>query len=374
MATIIEQAGLRKDASMKSLLIDTDVHEMVPKMDVLLPYLKPVWQRWLRDYAGPFFGTTIIGNGWPYTVQSPMARAEWYDEPGGPLPGTDLEMFRRHLFEGEGVDIAILDGLCHFSALKGNYEYAGALAAAYNDWLIEHWLDKEERLRGSIHVVAADPQAAAREIDRLADHPQMVQVFLPTVTDRHYGDPFYWPIFEAAVRHDLPVAFHHSNHTQTVLGYPRTYLEWHTTAAPQAAQAQIMCLIANGLFTKLPTLKAVFLEAGVGWMPWFMARFDQQFREIRSEVPWVKRLPSEIMRESVRVATQPMSDIKPAEFVRMVEETGSERIFMFSTDYPHYDADSADSVLPKSIPKELRDRVRYRNAAETYPKLAHFAS
>ena len=345
---------------------------MLTSVKDLLPYLEPVWQRWLGSFAGPWFGTNMVNNGWPYTVPGPGSRVDWLED-GEPLPGTDLELMRRHLFEGEGVTIAILNGLCHFSALRGNYEYAAALAAAYNDWQIDTWLEKEPRLRGSINVVAHDPQVA-REIDRLAGHPQIVQVFLPTVTDRQYGDPFYWPIFEAALRHDLPVAFHHANHTQTVLGYPRTFIEWHTTAAPQAAQNQILSLVCNGLFDKHPDLKVVFLEASVGWVPWFMARLDQQYRELRTEVPWVKRLPSAHMRDCVRVATQPMSDVKPAEFARLVEETESERIFLFSTDYPHYDADSADSILPKTLPSELRARVRWKNAAETYPKLAYLTA
>jgi predicted TIM-barrel fold metal-dependent hydrolase len=349
-------------------LVDTDVHEMITSINDLMPYLAPVWQRWLGEYAGPFFNTNMVGNGWPYTVPGPGVRVEWL-EPGAPPPGSDLELLRKHLFEGEGVTIAILDGLCHFSALKGNYEFAAALAAAYNDWVIENWLEQEPRLRGSVHVVAHDPHVAAREIDRVGDHPQIVQVFLPTVTDRQYGDPHYWPIFEAALRHDLPVAFHHANHTQTVLGYPRTYTEWHTVAAPQAAQNQLLSLICNGLFDKFPELKVVFLEASVGWLPWFMARLDQQYRESRSEIPWVKRLPSEHMRTSVRLATQPLSDLKPGEFQRLIAETGSERMFMFSTDYPHYDADSAASVLPKSMATEIRQRIRYLNAAETYPKL-----
>ena len=47
----------------------------------------------------------------------------------------------------------------------------------------------------------------------------------------------------------------------------------------------------------------------------------------------------------------------------------SERIFTFASDYPHYDADSVDVVLGRAVPEELRERVRWRNALETYPRL-----
>jgi len=64
-----------------------------------------------------------------------------------------------------------------------------------------------------------------------------------------------------------------------------------------------------------------------------------------------------------------MSDVDPGHFVRLVEMTDTDRVFMFSSDYPHYDADSASRVLSKAIPQELRERIRFRNAVETYPRL-----
>jgi predicted TIM-barrel fold metal-dependent hydrolase len=54
----------------------------------------------------------------------------------------------------------------------------------------------------------------------------------------------------------------------------------------------------------------------------------------------------------------------------MVESTRTQSVYVFATDYPHYDADSADAILPRTIPAEIRDRVRFRNALDTYPKLA----
>jgi predicted TIM-barrel fold metal-dependent hydrolase len=349
-----------------TLLIDADVHEGLLSRNQLLPYLAPIWQRVVTDYTP---SPPNIPYAFPYGVPSPgkLARLEWIEP--GVAPGSTLDQLQRQLLDGEGVSVAILNGNFHPSALQGSYEFAAALAAAYNDWQIEEWLEKEPRLRGSVHVVAHDPQLAAREIDRVGAHPQIVQVFLPLVHDRQYGDPMYRPIFEAAVRHDLVVTMHHGGHTETVLGYPRTFIEWHTLAAPHAGQAQLLSLICNGVFDRFPTLKVALLETGVAWLPWFMWRLDQQYREVRVEVPWVKRLPSEHIRESVRIATQPLADVKPQQFARLIEETESQDVFVFATDWPHYDADSVDAVLPKTLPEELGRRIRYENAVATYPRL-----
>jgi len=107
-------------------------------------------------------------------------RAEWVLDDG--TAATDLSMLQRHLFDEEGVTTAILCGFLHPSALQGNWELARTLASAYNDWQVDQWLDKEPRLRGSIHIVAHHPEHAVAEIDRLAVNEQLVQVFLPIVT------------------------------------------------------------------------------------------------------------------------------------------------------------------------------------------------
>ena len=91
---------------------------------------------------------------------------------------------------------------------------------------------------------------------------------------------------------------------------------------------------------------------------------------MRQDIPWVGRRPSEIIRSQVRLATQPMADIRTQDFVRLVEMIDAEDVFLFSTDYPHYDADSAENTLPPSMPADLRANVRFRNAIETFPRLA----
>jgi predicted TIM-barrel fold metal-dependent hydrolase len=76
------------------------------------------------------------------------------------------------------------------------------------------------------------------------------------------------------------------------------------------------------------------------------------------------------MRDSVRISTQPLGEIKTKEIVQLVEATGGERMFMFSSDYPHYDADTGPNVLSSALPEDLRRRIRHGNALETYPRLA----
>jgi predicted TIM-barrel fold metal-dependent hydrolase len=339
-------------------IVDCDVHEVLPSVEALFPHLSPAWQQHITRYEWKG-----VGQGYPYGAPAGGYRL---DTKGGDGPaGSSLEAMRAQLLDAEGVSVAILNGFFHLSSSDGWYELMVALASAYNDWQIEQWLDREPRLRGSVHVVAHDPAAAAREIDRVGEHPQVVQVFLPASVSREYGDPFYRPIFEAAVRRGLAVALHHGEQTRTVLGYPRYFVEWHT-AIPHAHMCQLTSLVCNGVFDQLPDLKVVILEAGCTWMPHLMWRLDQQYRELRSEVPWVRRLPSEHLRACVRMVTHPMEDISARQLVQVVDMVGSEEMFLFASDYPHWDYDSPHSALPSPLPEALKQAILGGNALRTY--------
>jgi predicted TIM-barrel fold metal-dependent hydrolase len=353
-----------------TLLIDADVHERPPKgrgMQDLIPYIDPHWARYLKNDGGTWPGPP--GMSLTYTAPLPemVVRKDWIHKPGE-YPSSRVENMISDLIEGEGVTTPIINGPLFFATdLPGDPAFAVALAKAYNDWQIAEWLDPEPRLCGSVHVAAQEPEHAAEEIDRAAEHPRLVQVILPLSSTRQFGDPVYRPIWEAAVRNRLAVAFHHSPVTGTLFGFPRYYIEWHTAAAPQAAQNQAMSLICNGVFDRYPELKVVMLEAGVTWLFWLMWRLDQQYKETRANVPWVKRLPSEHIRSNVRGSTQPITEVSASEFVKLVEMTQSHDAFVFASDYPHYDADSA-GVL-NALPEDFRNKIRYENALDTYPRL-----
>lgn len=352
-----------------TLLIDTDVHEELPSLEALIPHIDAVWRPFLDpgdiDHLWGFTGVQ------PYAAPTGAGRRDW-TLPNGKRHAADPKATAQHLFDEQGVSHAILCGAFRPGAMRTDYEFARALASAYNDWLIEEWLESDPRFFGSVHIVPDRPDEAVREIERVGGHPQIVQVFIPTVTDRQFGDPFYQPIYEAAVGQGLVVAFHHLGiATKTVLGFPRYYVEWHTLAAPQAAMGQLTSLVFNGVFDRNPGLKVCFLEGGVSWVPPFLGRLDQQYREMRTNVPWVKRAPSDHIRNAVRFSTQPFTEVKPSDFAAMVAMYESEALFLFATDYPHYDADAATVI--NGLPRPLQSRIRYENALVTYPRLTGIA-
>jgi predicted TIM-barrel fold metal-dependent hydrolase len=340
-------------------IIDTDVHESFSSLKDLVPYLPEPYKGWIaggawRGFSQPF-AYTSPGNG-------NRADARSAD---GSASVSDYSMMKAQLLDAYNLSYAVLTGYFYPTALKMQYGLGTALAAAYNDYVIEHWISKDKRFLGSIQINARDPEAAAREIDRLAAHPQMRQVMLPVVDDIAYGHPMYKPIFEAAERNRLMVAFHHTTFAQGPYGMGLHYMERHCLI-PISLMPQVISLIANGVFDSYPNLRFIVLEGGFSWLPHVMWRMDREYRQGRVEVPWIKKLPSEHCRERLRLSTQPTEDISAENWMKLIDLMGTDDILVFSTDYPHFDFDNPNTAIPKSLPQGTREKILWKNAADFY--------
>ncbi|MGY4364275.1 putative TIM-barrel fold metal-dependent hydrolase [Bradyrhizobium sp. LB1.3] len=111
------------------------------------------------------------------------------------------------------------------------------------------------------------------------------------------------------------------------------------------------------------------MESGFVWLPALMWRANKTWRGVRAEIPWVKRPAAEIIRDHVRLTIQPV-DGPPEQdqLERILEQIGSDRMLLFSTDYPHWHFDEL-SALPPALMKHSARRVLAENALETYPRL-----
>ena len=110
-----------------------------------------------------------------------------------------LDVLRERHLDAYDVTIGVVepDEAASFSIIP-NAQLAARLCSAYNDWLLERWLQEEPRLRGMLVVPAQYPEAAAREIRRLGGRDEFVGVFLPGGARIPYGNPIYDPLWAAA--------------------------------------------------------------------------------------------------------------------------------------------------------------------------------
>jgi predicted TIM-barrel fold metal-dependent hydrolase len=349
-----------------TVVVDCDIHENFTSIDVLEPRLDDRWRRYYREcrFGGlprdPYVATAHGGT-----------RVDAWPEHGGP-PGSDYELVREQLLDAYGIDYAILTGSFFRVSAMPQAEFATVLTSAYNDWMIEAWLERDRRLLGSLQVALQDPQAAAREIDRLGGHPQVVQVLFPQAAERAFGHPWFDPVYAAAVRNGLRIALHPSGSTGTYPdptptgSWPRTYMEYHAAFA-LPYQAQLASLVCEGTFVRFPDLRVVMLEAGFAWVPHVLWSLDTHWRSLQMEVPWLTRRPSAYVRDHVTFGTQPI--IVPddeAQFVQIMEMMDGEHTLLYASDYPHWDFDDPNRFLPRAVGVEARRRILGANALELY--------
>jgi len=359
-------------------MIDCDVHQNFNSLHDLVPWLDPAF----RDYVevGGYTGYQLPNYPWVHPSGFTMNDAK---PAAGGVPGSDYETMREQLLDRYEIEYAILTGedILNVSCMA-HPQFAAALATAYNRWLCEEWLPRDPRLKGSLVVATQDAARAAAEIRAFGSNPDVVQVIVSCGAPAGYGDPRFLPIFEAAAELGLPVAVHvgaeglATNPPPTATGYPSYYLEWHTLL-PGAAMSHLVSLVCQGVFERFPDLRVVVIEAGVAWLPGVLWRLDANWKALRSETPWVRRLPSEQVREHVRFTTQPLEQPKRKSQLLSVLEAveGMDEMLLFATDYPHWDFDTP-KIVEARLPEDWREKVMAENARALYrlPKRAAAAA
>ncbi len=350
-------------------MIDCDVHNDWHSADELLPFLDPNFRDYLQrgELPGPRGAFPHAHRPWLHPEG--FMRTDISDDGH---PGAHYEVMREKLLDRYDYDYAILLGeeAIEVSTL-GNHYFASALARAYNDWMINTWLPKDSRFKGSIVVAPQDPKGAAEEIRRVGEHPDIVQVLVSSGSYRPYGDPVYHPIWEAAAELDLPIAAHLGGqgglNYSPIGGGPTTFF-WETHALLcETGMAHVGSLIAHGVFERWPNLTFVLIECGVSWLPGILWRLDADYKALRKETPWLKRLPSEYARDHIRLTTQPLEQPENKQHLwNVLEAIDGQHTLMFSSDYPHWDFDDPKQV---QIPPEWRADVFDGNARKVYRKL-----
>lgn len=344
----------------QAFIVDADVHHVPRSQSELDKYLPEAWRKSPR--GGPGHG---------YVNPVGVMRRDAIP-PGGGSPGSDPETLVKQLLDEFNISYGILNapGTIGVSAMP-NPHLAAALASAHNDWMIDTWLSYDPRLLGAIVIGNQNAGLAAKEIERLANHPALVQVIMSGASQEAYGRTRYWEIFEAAEHHGLPVAIHPGSEgagvtaAPTAVGYPASYLEWHTML-PQTFMTHLVSMVCEGVFERFPKLRFVFVEGGFGWLPHLMWRLDKNYKALRSQAPWLKRLPSEYIKDHCFLTSQPVEEPdNPKHLLHILEMIDAKRTLMFSSDYPHWDFDSPMHAFPK-LPEDLQRRIFGETARELY--------
>lgn len=241
---------------------------------------------------------------------------------------------------------------------------AVALASAYNDLLVERFLDVDDRLFATMAVANQVPDRAAEEIDRIGDEKGVVGVQMPGAgMVPPAGHWQYDVIYQAAQDRDLPIVMH-SHDIQAAVTFPvqrrwaETFTESHAFTFPAEFMWHLISMVFNGVPERFPDLKFVLQEPGFEWLPWMMWRLDDHYLQNSEDLPMLTKMPSEYIRDQFYLTTQPLGHTENFQHVAwMVEMAGGADTLLFSTDHPHPDFDTPTEVFSAIQGRVDRDDV-----------------
>ena len=357
------------DADDQLKIIDCDVHPSLPSgLATLFPFMPKPWVERFKLKGGHLAAVAPLSFRFEHPVGS-AARRDARTPDDGP-PGSDPDYLCKDLLDAHGISIALLTSLQagQFGTVSSGPDESAVIVSAFNDYYLDVWpLREDRRLRLAMTVTVQDPHAAAAEIRRVGNRPEVAAVYMPLI-NMLIGNSYYEPIYEEAINHNLPVLMHvtgtdsvYQNAPNQAGGFPQNYPERYVSLA-QIGEANLTSLCFSGVFEKFPTLKFMFVEYSFAWALPLMWRINRTWESLRYDVPWVKRPPHEYVSERVRFSTQPLDEPEdPAHLKALIDMLGSEHL-VFSTDYPHWDNDMPGQSL-LMLDKDVRKQVFSENAA-----------
>jgi predicted TIM-barrel fold metal-dependent hydrolase len=306
------------------------------------------------------------------------------------LPGTDvsrvvgpvpLEEARLGAFDPvarvqdldvEGIDVAVLYptiGL-GFWGLR-DASAATALARAYNDWLAGYCAAAPGRLFAAAMVPFQDLDAAVAELHRARELGCVAAFVRPNpCVGRSIAAPENDAFWRAAEELDVAVAVHEGLQLAVpplgVDRLPTNPLVLH--AASHTLEQMLACaqLIGTGVLERHPRMRVVFLEAGGGWIPYWLERLDDHVDCYGGYAPELRLKPSEYFARQCWVSFEGDEHTLPV----LAPFVGADRI-VWGSDYPHADSTfpGATAALRETITPlapDVQARILGTNAATLY--------
>ncbi|MGH8702183.1 MAG: amidohydrolase family protein, partial [Burkholderiales bacterium] len=138
---------------------------------------------------------------------------------------------------------------------------------------------------------------------------------------------------------------------------------------PWCGMRNMAALIGAGVMDRYPRLRIATLEAGHGWLPFWMARIDEHAETIRAAIAPLRGKPSEYVMggryfQSIEIP-------EGAKLTNAVADLVGEGVLMYASDYPHGESHfphSVERVLGWEMAEARKRRLFWDNAVRLYAR------
>jgi predicted TIM-barrel fold metal-dependent hydrolase len=276
-------------------------------------------------------------------------------------------------YEGVDVNLTLPSGWFGTWTSGDDVPLEMAMYRAYHRWMDDYCGAYPQRLGGVILAGARDVQGSLEEIRRWGKSRWAwgLLVYAPVGTPLDH--PSLEPVYAAAAEHDLCIALH----TFTVMPpyAPGGQDTWEnlwlqrSAAHPWCGMRNMAALIGSGVMDRYPKLRIATLEAGHGWLPFWMARIDEHAETIKAALPPLKNKPSDYVLggryfQSIEIP-------EGEKLTNSVIDLVGEHVLMYASDYPHGESHfphSVEAVMAWKMPRERKQKLLWDNAVKLYAR------
>jgi len=291
-----------------------------------------------------------------------------YKEPLGKLRAMDRDGVHAEVIFPE------LGGakICHPALMGSDWK---EVFRGYNQSMADFASSDPDRLLCAYQLPLQDIPFAISEVERLVrDYKARCVQLTPFPSDLglpDFHDPVYAPLWQTIEATGLTIMNHLDMKTNLwdVFRRDPTPQKGIFTAMPWAPLAETLCFwILTGTLERYPKMKVVFVEPGLGWLPWFFETLLDPRMNQHYEFPGVKQPPSETFRRQCGATFM----YEPKGLKAFYEYFGADCLY-WSTDFPHPATcwpNSQSQVVSQcaeaGIPDADRRKIVSQNALRTF--------
>jgi predicted TIM-barrel fold metal-dependent hydrolase len=267
----------------------------------------------------------------------------------------------------EGIDTAVLFGTFGMALwLPTDPDLSTALCRAYNDWMADYCATDSSRLKATAALPLRSIADSVAEGRRAVRELGCVSLTLPVnILGRNPDDEEIFPLYALAEELDVPITFHAGGGRFAEDRFTDAYAIAHTICFPMDVMFGLTTVLCGGVLERFPKLRVALLEAGCGFLPYYLERLDEHFEKRGAEMP-ISRSPGEQFAEG-RCLLSCEPEEKSLRWV--TDSLGADKI-LYASDYPHWDCEFPNSVRAIAERSELdaatRRAILHDNAARLF--------
>ena len=265
---------------------------------------------------------------------------------------------RLHHMDALGIDVQVLYPTLFLRPIARTFQSEAALVGAYNRWMANIWAQGSGRLRWVV-MPALQSMHQIREQLEFGKANGACGVFMRGLEwDLPLGDPYFFPLYEAAQNLDLPICIHSAN--GSIIHHDFYLKDTTFTMFKLTIVGALHSLIEKAIPAQFPRLRWGFIEASAQWVPYVLNDLRDRFRRDGKTF-----FEAPLAENNMYVACEVTDDLD-----YVLRDAGEDNLIV-GTDYGHHDPSAeldAIQLIRKDnrLPAPVREKILDANPRALY--------